>query len=311
MSPVSERVVWASGTGGTYTRTTDGGSTWMAGAVPGADSLQFRDVHAVSADTAYLLSIGEGNQSRIYKTTDGGNTWTRSFTNDEPNAFFDCMDFWDTKHGLAFSDAVDGSFVLVKTTNGGESWERIRPGGLPPAYDGEGSFPASGTCLVTQGDSTAYFGTGAADTARVFKTTDRGRSWSAFATPVEAGAPFAGIASIAFRDRLHGAAMGGVMATDNPPDSTITSIALTDDSGETWTRAPSFPLPGIFGGTYVPETDRPVLVAVGPEGLAVTYDQAATWTVVERRSYWSVAFVNTNAGWAVGPNGRITRLSLE
>ena len=42
-------VVWASGRNGTFTVTTDGGETWNAGVVPGAEALQFRDVQAFSA----------------------------------------------------------------------------------------------------------------------------------------------------------------------------------------------------------------------------------------------------------------------
>ena len=80
------------GTEGTYARTTDGGTTWHAGVVPDAGALQFRDVHAVDAETAYLLSIGDGEQSRIYKTTDAGLTWALQFKNPEPEGFFDCMD---------------------------------------------------------------------------------------------------------------------------------------------------------------------------------------------------------------------------
>lgn len=58
VSPVNARVVWASGRGGTYVVTTDGGKTWKAGVVPGAENLQFRDVQGVSEKVAYLLSIG-------------------------------------------------------------------------------------------------------------------------------------------------------------------------------------------------------------------------------------------------------------
>src|SRR5262245_24317813 len=65
---VSPEVVWVSGTRGTYARTTDGGKTWSAGTVPGAEKLDFRDVEAFGNTTAYLLSIGAGDASRIYKT---------------------------------------------------------------------------------------------------------------------------------------------------------------------------------------------------------------------------------------------------
>src|SRR5690349_9285774 len=81
VSPVNEQVVWLSGSQGTWVRTVDGGTNWQSGRVIGADSLQFRDVHGVDASTAYLLSIGNGNQSRIYKTTDGGQHWALQFTN--------------------------------------------------------------------------------------------------------------------------------------------------------------------------------------------------------------------------------------
>ena len=39
--------------------------------MPGAEGLDFRDVDAFDAETAYPLSIGEGEKSRIYKTADG------------------------------------------------------------------------------------------------------------------------------------------------------------------------------------------------------------------------------------------------
>src|SRR5262249_47219922 len=48
ISALNARVAWASGRNGTFTRTTDGGKTWHAGVVPGAEALQFRDVQAVS-----------------------------------------------------------------------------------------------------------------------------------------------------------------------------------------------------------------------------------------------------------------------
>lgn len=78
ISPVNENVVWASGVGGTYALTTNGGGRWRAGVVPGAELLQFRDVHGVSARVAYLLAAGVGTDSRIYKTVDGGESWSCS-----------------------------------------------------------------------------------------------------------------------------------------------------------------------------------------------------------------------------------------
>src|SRR6266403_291721 len=69
---VSPKIVWVSGTKGTYARTSDGGKNWSVASVPGAEKLDFRAARAFAATTAYLLSAGPGDSSRIYKTVDAG-----------------------------------------------------------------------------------------------------------------------------------------------------------------------------------------------------------------------------------------------
>lgn len=306
--PVDENIVWVSGTQGTYARTLNGGATWQTGVVPGADSLQFRDVYAADAETAYVLSIGPGDQSRIYKTTDAGQTWTLPFTNPEPNGFFDCMDFWDAEHGLAFSDAFDGAFFIITTDDGGATWNRIPPERLPPASPGEGSFAASGTCLVTHGDSTAWIGTGAGASARVLRTTDRGRTWTATETPIVGGTSASGIASLAFRDARHGAALGGAI---DQPNAYTDNVAVTADGGVTWTLAGRPQFSGaVYGAAYVPQAPTPTLVAVGPNGIDYSADDGTTWTSLDTLSHWSVAFAGPHSGWAIGPEGRITKIRM-
>src|SRR4051794_30199310 len=145
VSPVNSRVVWASGRGGTFVVTTDGGQTWNAGVVPGAEALQFRDVQGVSDKVAYLLSIGAGSDSRIYKTTDGGATWTLQFQNQNSSAFYDCFAFWTPTRGIAQSDSVNGRFPVIRTTDG-LTWQDIGDN-LPTALPGESSFASSGTCV--------------------------------------------------------------------------------------------------------------------------------------------------------------------
>src|SRR5687767_4031033 len=94
VSAVSESVAWASGAGSTVLRTVDGGTTWQKLTVT-SDTLDFRDVDAVDAQTAYVLAVGNGPASRIYKTIDAGKTWTPQFKNEDPKAFLDAMSFWE------------------------------------------------------------------------------------------------------------------------------------------------------------------------------------------------------------------------
>jgi len=307
LDAVDARVAWAAGAGGAWVRTTDGGATWRSGVVAGAESLQFRDVHAVDAETAYLLSIGNGPDSRIYRTDDGGVTWALQFQAEDRRAFYDCFDFWDPGAGIAFSDAVDGEFPLIATRDG-RTWERLPSDRLPEASEGEGSFAASGTCAVARGDSLAWFGTGAGAEARVFRTSDRGLSWQAVETPLAHGTATTGIASLAFLDDLRGAAMGGDVGA---PEKPTESVATTTDGGRTWALAGRPERPGaVYGGAFVPGAPTPTLVAVGPSGVAYSTDFAATWTTIDSLAHWSVTFGGPGAGWAVGPEGRITRIDF-
>src|SRR6266404_5224278 len=122
---VSAKIAWVSGTKGTVGRTTDGGNTWSVGTVPGAAKLDFRDVEAFGETTAYLLSAGPGEYSRIYKTADGGKTWILQFKNPDPEAFFDAIAFWDDRNGVALGDPVKGQFQLIVTDDGGTHWQRL------------------------------------------------------------------------------------------------------------------------------------------------------------------------------------------
>ena len=64
------------------------GIDWTGGVVPGAADLDFRAVHALNRDTAWLMGAGPGDKSRVYKTTDGGAHWKLLFTNPDSGGFF-------------------------------------------------------------------------------------------------------------------------------------------------------------------------------------------------------------------------------
>jgi photosystem II stability/assembly factor-like uncharacterized protein len=130
------RVVWASGTGGAYLSTSNGGVTWRAATVPGADALDFRGVHAVDGRTVFLLASGPGDKSRIYNTADSGAHWTLQLTNPDPQGFFDAMAFWNARHGILLGDPVNGEFVILTTRDGGRHWLRQH---TPPALPNVGS----------------------------------------------------------------------------------------------------------------------------------------------------------------------------
>jgi photosystem II stability/assembly factor-like uncharacterized protein len=250
-SAVSRQVAWASGTHGTYLRTTDGGQTWIPGQVPDATTVDFRAVVAFSANEAFLMSAGPGDQSRIYHTSDAGQRWQLQFTNSNPKGFFDSMAFWDPKHGIVLGDPIPDEkgkpkFELLATEDG-EFWHAIPPSQLPEALDGEGAFAASNSCIAlveerrvsgsSASDPNIWFATGG-KAARVFRSPDRGKTWEAFNTPILHGPESAGIFSIAFRDAHHGVIAGGDY---KHPDDDGPNLAFTEDGGKTWTLSDLHP----------------------------------------------------------------------
>jgi photosystem II stability/assembly factor-like uncharacterized protein len=328
VSPVNSRVVWAAGTGGTYVVTTDGGSTWRSGVVPGAESLQFRDVQGVSDRVAYLMSIGNNTGDfRIYKTEDGGAHWDIQFTNKTANAFYDCFAFWGPDRGIAHSDSVSGVFPDIRTSDG-STWQSIAHN-MPPALPGEASFSSSGTCITTEGWQNAWIATGGSSIARILATRDGGYTWNAYDTPFVSN-PNAGAFSVAFRDPWHGIVGGGDLTTDS-----ATQAATSHDGGQSWTLTTKPPIPGsIFCLAYVRglehrdddwrhqddfghEHDRSVVITTETQpnfnsgAAAWSPDEGQTWfKLPDVSGYWAVAFANPEAGWFVGNNGQILKISF-
>jgi photosystem II stability/assembly factor-like uncharacterized protein len=300
LSVVSEKIVWASGTGGTVIKTVDGGKSWKVMTVPGAEKLDFRDIEAFDGNTAYILSIGNGDASRIYKTTDGGVTWALQFTNKNEKAFFDAVACWDVNTCMAMSDPVDGHYVLIRTDDGGTNWKQIVSNQMPAAKDGEAAFAASGTCLYIAPGGAVFLVSGGTD-ARVFRSVDRGNTWTVAETPIVKGTAGSGIFSITFRNELHGTAVGGNYEKPNEPTR---NLAFTRDGGKSFYEGEG--LGGYRSGvTYI---DDRTLIAVGTSGTDISSDRGATWKTIGSEDLNAVAAKGRSSVWAVGPKGLVVKL---
>lgn len=302
LSVVNEKVIWASGTGGTVIKTTDGGKTWKVMTVPGAEKLDFRDIEAFDRNTAYILSIGNGESSRIYKTVNGGNTWTLRFTNTNPKAFFDAIACWDVNNCVAMSDPVDGRYVLISTVDGANWTQPGKDKRSPPvpAREGEAAFAASGTCLITRGRSELYLVTGGTD-ARVFSSKDRGQTWSAAEAPFVKGTAGSGIFSIAMADEKTGVIVGGDY---EKPDASERNLAFTNNGGLVWAARSG--LTGYRSG--VAFIDERSIIAVGTNGTDLSSDQGITWKKIGNENLNAVSARGRRAVWAVGPAGFVGKM---
>ena len=294
------RCVWASGSNGVILRSTDDGKSWKQFAVPDGADLDFRDIEALDANVAYVMSSGSGDKSRIYKTTDGGKTWRLHYSDKRPEFFLDSIACDSKTHCVALSDPVQGKF-LVLATDDGEKWRELPGDKMPAALHDEAGFAASGTAIALC-KSGIYFGTGGSK-ARVFRSTDKGRSWTAVETPMLSGSPSTGIFSLACEGTSTLVAMGGDYKN---PDRNDRVAIFSTNAGKTWQLSAQQP-----GGyrSAVGAIGHGSLAAVGPNGTDISHHSsngAVNWKRIDALELNAVTF-DWPLGWAVGPKGVIAR----
>ena len=292
-------VVWASGSNGVILRSLDQGVTWKRLHVDGGDALDFRGIVAFNATTAYLMSSGEGEKSRIYKTIDGGETWTLQYTGNRKEIFLDSIACLSETHCFALSDPLDGKFFLLAMEDG-QHWNPLPSDKMPAALPSEGAFAASNTCLLLAGEE-IFFGTGGL-AARVFHSADKGRIWTVSETPVAHGNASSGIFSIARGGQNELVVVGG----DYQNSALASAVAAYSlDNGKTWQ------LPEQQPGGYrsaVACVNHALCVAVGPNGEDVSLSKiSAAWKPTDSLNLNAVVILDLKNGWAAGPKGTIAR----
>jgi photosystem II stability/assembly factor-like uncharacterized protein len=289
--------VWASGSNGVVLFSNDLGKSWKRLYVFGGDSLDYRSIVAFDAKHAYVMSSGEGDKSRIYETKDGGETWKLEFTGKNPSFFLDALAC--NSQCYALSDPVDGKFVLLSDHNNG-TWSELPGDGMPAALPGEGAFAASGTVLTVDNDRGLYFGTGGGKVARVFHSSDHGKTWTVTDTPIASGNASSGIFSVLSTPWAL-IAVGGDYKDPNRPYHVA---AHSQDEGKTWQLAAQQPggyrsaVAALYGSA----------LAVGPTGEDISDDFGVHWKHIGSLDLNAVFVLDIYNAWAVGAKGTIARM---
>jgi photosystem II stability/assembly factor-like uncharacterized protein len=305
---VDGTVAWASGTGGTVLKTTDGGQHWQKCAIPDGDkdgaTLDFRGVQAWDATTAIVMASGPGEKSRLYKTTDGCKSWTLLLANPDKDGFWDSISVADRLNFMILGDPVNGQFSIFDTQDGGKSWDKARDDGLR-SENKEGAFAASNSSmLVNWVDGSAGFGTGGPSGAQLFiecDTCKKGVQWASHPMPTFPHGDADGIFSLRYRDWRRWIAVGGDYT--KPNDSTGTA-AWSSDGGKTWT-APSNPPHG-YRSTVQYSDSLKLWITAGTNGSDISRDDGKTWRPLDNGNWNALSLP-----FIVGPQGRIGRLNPQ
>lgn len=311
ISALDSTNVWLSGAEGTVLKSADGGSTWQDVSPPGFAEIDFRCICLLSRKVAIVASAG--TPAVILRTDDAGESWEEVYSHRSPQAFFDSIRFWDSEHGIAQSDPVDGRLLVVETDDGGRTWERIATDLLPESGPSEAAFAASNRSMTLGDDGQVWIGTGGTDgkTCRVYYRRGWGKHFEVLAAPLTSG-PSQGIFALEHHKLEQSSlliAVGGDYRQNKPElkDQFIaTTCRFSRDSGRTW-LAPSQP-PGVYQSCVVAAktpNEKSAYISTGPIRSHIAYD-ADLWSAFPGGFH---ALVTHDSGvFACGANGRFARL---
>jgi photosystem II stability/assembly factor-like uncharacterized protein len=288
-----------------FTRTTDGGNTWIPGYVGNDKTLRFSNISAIDGKEAWVAMhkmdystrpilgyVGFGKGGGIFHTVDSGVTWKHTdagelFDNNSTPQF---VYFKDKNHGIAVGDPNQGYWEIYLTNNKGKKWKRVRTENIPAPLANERGW-ISGYAAI---GNTIWFGTTA---GRMYKSTDFGKTWAVHTVTLMTGTE---VNEIAFLD-------DGRTGVAHLRNNSIfrTYVFSTTDGGLTWTN---YFQPANWKNsrvTAVPGINAFVSTSTHPNplftGSSVSYDAGQTWTHIDQTDQKAVCrFYDANTGYAGG-----------
>lgn len=273
---------------------TDSGKTWQFNEVSFEGKAPSFRATAFHADAIFMLSIE--NPALLYRIRQQKPELV--YTERHPDVFYDAMQFFDEKVGIALGDPIDGCFSILRSEDGGASWTRLGCENMPPSIAGEAAYAASNSNLSIQGDK-VWFATGGA-VSRVFYSDDRGLRWKVVETPVISGGKMTGIYSIDFYDDKTGVVIGGDW---DDKASNRANKAITLDGGKTWKLVADAEGASFKSCVrFLPNGGGKKIMAVGTTGISYSGDQGNTWQTIHEEGFYTIRFANKNLAYLAGEN---------
>lgn len=258
--------------------------------------LEFRSI-AQNRNNIFLLSIA--SPAFLFKVSKTTLEPILVYQENSEKVFYDSMQFWNEKEGIAIGDPTENALSIIITRDGGNSWNKIPAEILPKIVEGEAAFAASNSNIVIKGNHTWIVSGGIQ--SRVFYSADKGKTWSVFNTPIVQGKSMTGIFTADFYDANNGFVSGGDYEI---PEQKFGNKAITDDAGKTWKLVAENKGFGYASCIqYVPNTKGKSLVSVGASGLFYSYDGGVNWEqLATDPTLYTIRFIDSTTAVAAGNN---------
>ncbi|MDA8670057.1 oxidoreductase [Flavobacteriales bacterium] len=273
----NDSTCWFAGSKNKFGYTNDYGKTWKENVIKyDTFNLEFRSI-SVTTNSIFILSIG--SPALLFKIDKKTLNYKLVYKETNEKAFYDSMQFWDDKNGIAVGDPTANCMSIVLTKDGGNSWKKIACENLPLAVEGEAAFAASNT-NISLVDQKAFIATGGKE-ANVLVGTDYGKSWKKYKTPIIQGEKMTGIFSVNNLSVDTAIIAGGDWSAKQKIENTM---AITKDGGNSWQLIENNP--GYISCVqFIPKTKS--LVASSTTGIYYSEDLAESWVKISDEGYYT------------------------
>lgn len=261
--------------------------------------IEFRSIAKTSK---YIYTLSVANPGLLYQITKDGKKTKLVYQEKNKKVFYDSMQFWNDKEGIAVGDPITDCLSIIKTQDGGNTWNKLQDSKLPKVFEGEAHFAASNTNIIVKGNDTWIVSGG--KKSRVFYSPDKGNSWSIYETPIIQGKQMTGIFTADFYDAKNGFVSGGNYEALNQNSE---NKAVTDDGGKTWKLIADNEAFGYASCIqYVPDSKGKGIVVVGASGLYYSSDGGVNWIQFSKdSSLYTIRFIDNKTAIAAGRNKMI------
>lgn len=257
--------------GYSFSRSTDGGQTWVNGNFPHGEPGYFGNIAPLDDQVAWLAYEDYAAGSKVLKTVDGGQSWEPQ--NVGITTWVNFVHFFNSAVGVAMGDPDITGFQIFKTLDGGSNWDRISAANVPAREPGEFGYSAG---FEAEGNRIWFY----TNHGRVYHSDDLGSTWGVWGNPGlvnvwDIEADEAGNCYLFFNDFSDTITFirQFYLFRRSPLDSAWTDLTPPDNDLVLQSIA-SIP------GTDVLMATFRYSFSVGPFDTRLSYDQGASWQTI-------------------------------
>lgn len=261
--------------------------------------MEFRSI-AQTDDSIFILNVG--NPANLFLINKLNLDYKLVYKEIHEKVFYDSMQFFNNKDGIAIGDPITDCFSIIKTQDGGKTWHKISCGNLPKIVDGEAAFAASNTNIVIKKNKIWVVSGGIK--SRVFYSENKGKTWQVIETPIIQGEKMTGIFTADFYDPKIGIIAGG---NYEKPNQNFGNKALTSDGGKTWkliSENDGFGYASCI--QFIPKSNGNQIISVGISGIFYSSNKGENWKKLSDDStLFTIRFIDSKTAVAAGKNKMI------